>query len=82
MTLNRAGLNNYDIIWGGAEVTAKFPLHKFLNLEDGKHGSDKAVVIMKFKPTDVTFKPNKSITAWQPISAFPVTHVTNGAMVD
>ena len=36
MTLNRRGLNNYDIILGGVEVTAKFPLHKFLNLEDRK----------------------------------------------
>ena len=37
---------------------------------------------MKIKPTAVTFIPNKSISAWQPISSFPETHVTQGAGVD
>ena len=62
MTLSHRGLNNYDIILGGAEVTAKFPLHKFLNLEHRKNSSDDAEVIMKFKPMALTFKSNKSTT--------------------
>ena len=82
MTLNRRGLNKYDLILGGVEVTAQFPLHKFLNLEHRKNGSDDAEVVMKFKLTALTLKPNKSVTAWQPISAIPGIHVTDGAMVD
>ena len=83
MTLNRAGLNNYDIILGGEELTAKFQLSRFLNLEDRINGTDEAEVVMKIKPGDVTFVPNKSVTEWQPISSqFPGIHVTQGAEVD
>ena len=82
MTLNRRGLNNYDIILGGTEVNTKFPLHKFLNLEHRKNSSDDAEVIMKFKPTALKFKSNKSVTPWQTISTIPGLYVTNGATVD
>ena len=82
MTFSHAGLSSYDIILGGAEFTAKFQLNKFLNLEDRINGNDKAKVIMKIKPAAVTFITNKSVSAWQPISSFPDTHVTQGAGVD
>ena len=82
MTLSRAGLSSYDIILGGAEFTAKFQLNKFLNLEDRINGNDEAEVVMKIKPAAVTFISNKSVSAWQPISSFPETHVTQGAGVD
>ena len=82
MTLSHAGLSSYDIILGGAEFTAKFQLNKFLNLEDRINGNDEAEVVMKIKPAAVTFLTNKSVSAWQPISSFPETHVTQGAGVD
>ena len=63
MTFRRAGLSSYDIILGGAEFTAKFQLNKFLNLEDRINGNDEAEVVMKIKPTAVTFIPNKSVSA-------------------
>ena len=82
MTLNRRGLNKYDLILGGAEVTAQFPLHKFLNLEHRENGSDDPEVVMNFKSTALTFRSNKSMTDWQPISTVPGLYVTNGATVD
>ena len=83
MTLNRAGMSQYDIILGGAEITAKFQLSRFLNLEDRINGNDEAEVVMKIKPSAVVFIPNKSVSAWQPIaSQFPEIHVTQGAGVD
>ena len=82
MTFSRAGLSSYDIILGGAEITAKFQLNKFLNLEDRINGNDEAEAVMKIKPAAVTFLTNKSVSAWQPISSFPETHVTQGAGVD
>ena len=82
MTLNRAGMSQYDIILGGAEITAKFQLSRFLNLEDRINGNDEAEVVMKIKPSAVVFIPNKSVSAWQPIaSQFPEIHVTQGAGV-
>ena len=83
MTLDRAGLSSYDIILGGGELAAKFQLKKFLNLEDRINGTDEAEVVVKIKPADVTFPPNKSVTEWRPISSqFPEIHITQGAGVD
>ena len=82
MSFSCAGLSSYDIILGGAEITAKFQLNKLLNLEDRINGNDEAEVAMKIKPAAVTFLTNKSVSAWQPISSFPETHVTQGAGVD
>ena len=79
MTLSRAGMSAYNIILGGAEFTAKFQLNKFLNLEYRINGNKEAEVAMKIKPAAVTFLTIKSISAWQPISSFPETHVTQGA---
>ena len=82
MTLNKRGLHQYDLIIGGEEVTAQFPLHKFLNLEHRENGSDQAKVVIMFKPTALSFRPNKSMTDWVPISSIPGLYITEGAMVD
>ena len=78
MTLIRAGLKSYDIIMEGAKFTARFQLNMFLNLEERTNGNDEAEVILKIKPAAVNFITNKSISAWQRISSFPETHVTQG----
>ena len=82
MTLNKKGLHQYDLIIGGEEVTAQFPLHKFLNLEHRENGSDQAEVIITLKPMALSFRPNKSITDWVPISSIPGLYITEGATVD
>ena len=81
MTLNKRGLNQYDLIIGGEETTAQFPLHKFLNLEHRENGSDQAEVIITFKPMDISFRPNKSMTSWVTSTSTGLC-VTNGATVD
>ena len=82
MTLNKRGLHQYDLIIGGEEVTAQFPLHMFLNLEHRENGSDDAKVVMRFKPMALNFRPNKSMTDWVPILIIPGLYITKGATVD
>ena len=82
MTLNRRGLHQYDLIIGGEETTAQFPLHKFLNLEHRENSSDQAEVVIMFKPMALSFRPNKSMTDWVPMSSIPGIYITKGAMVD
>ena len=37
---------------------------------------------MWFKPMALNFRPNKSVTDWQPISSIPGLYITDGAKVD
>ena len=54
----------------------------FLNPEHRENGGDDAEVVMRFKPTALKFRTNKSMTDWQPISTVPGLYVTDGATVD
>ena len=68
---------------GGAEITAKFTLSTFLNLEERTNGPDGAQIILKINPGAVVFQPNQSVTNWSPIKKqFPGLHITEGAVVD
>ena len=46
------------------------------------NGSDQAEVIITFKPTALTFRPNKSVMGWVPMSSIPGIFITEGATVD
>ena len=67
---------------GGANQTVRFPLSRFLNLEDRESGNDTAQVEVVMVPSAINFPPNKFVTEWQPITEmFRDHYVTDGAIV-
>ena len=72
----------FNLVVGGGEMNAKFPVMNFLNLEDRENGSDNSEVSVTIRPTAIDFPPNKSVTNWVPINKmFRELCISKGATV-
>ena len=59
MELENYGLICFNIIIGGQEIIARFPLSKFLHMEDRENGTDKALIMIKIDPPKIVFPRGK-----------------------
>ena len=63
-------------------IHAKFPIKKFLNLENRENGSDNAVVSVSFNPSAISFPSNKTVTSWTPFNQqFKEPCISDGATI-
>ena len=82
LELEKGGMVAFNLVVGGGEINAKFPVKNFLNLEDRENGSDNSEVSVSIKPTAIDFPPNKSVTHWVPINKmFRELTISEGATV-
>ena len=59
MELENYGLICFNIIIGGQEIIARFPLSKFLHMEDRENGTDEALIMIKIDPPKIFFPRGK-----------------------
>ena len=82
MELERGGVTTFNIIVGGQVILAKFPIKRFLNMEDRDNGSDEALVTLKIDPSAIAFPPGKTVTDWKPINTeFRELTISEGATI-
>ena len=82
MAFAHHGVAGFHFVLGGMDISAKFQLGNLFHLEDRENGNDELEVTVKVIPSALDFPPNKSVTAWQPITQmFKEIYTAQGAKV-